>query len=67
MNFKSIHTLILNAPRTFDRTANKAIGALQQPAQKFSPARSATRPTYQQQQQQARAAVVRKKNSLHIS
>jgi len=60
-SLNSTLTLILNAPRTFDRIAKRAIGALQQPAQKLSPARSATIPTYQQQQQQARAAVIRKK------
>ena len=54
-------TLMRKAPRTFDRTASSAMGALQQPAQKLSPARSDTIPTYQQQQQQARAAIVREK------
>lgn len=33
--------------------ARRAIGALQQPAQKLSPVLSAKIPTYQQQQQQA--------------
>lgn len=61
---KNILTLILNAPRTLDRTARRAIGALQQPAQKLSPARSATIPTYQQQQQQARAATIYKREIL---
>jgi hypothetical protein len=60
-NLNQTPTLILNAPRIFARTATSAIGALQQPAQKFSPERSATRPTYQQQQQQARMAVIGKK------
>ena len=58
---KKTPTLMRNAPRTFDRTAKRANGALQQPTQKLSPARSVTRPTYQQQQQQARAAIMRGK------
>lgn len=41
----NIFTRILNAPRTFVRNAKSAIGALQQPAQKLSPARSAKIPT----------------------
>lgn len=49
-------TWIPNAPRSLLRIAKSATGALQQPAQKFSPERSANTPTYQQQQQQARAA-----------